>query len=489
LHAQYASKGYDIRYKMLCSSGTPTVTTVALANSNPNFSQLTSELSSKGYNKSNVKYWVYLDGRGGSDFTNVCGGNSNCYFGLGSGYWGGTGDDALSATNPNNGGGIPSFAVLFGIPLTGSWLPAPGFFAHESGHTMGAVQRSAPDSDGGAHCNQTEASSIMCTGDSSKTLHCTSIHYDCLARDYFNPAPTSTNYLASHWNIGSKLNHFLSIKAPVPIAWHGWHRVSPNQLLHSAPAVASWGTGRYDLFECVDGSVYHLYYQSGWSSSWESLGGSCVGDPAAVSWGSNRIDVFTRGADNTLQHKWWNGSWSGWQSLGGGVITGSPGVTSTASNRLDVFAVGTSNVAYHMSWNGTAWSPWSSLGGSVQGGFAAVARGTTINIFARGTDNTLKTNGYNGSWVGWSSLGGTLIGSPAADARDSTQINVFAQGTDNQLHTIYYTSSKGWSGWGPMAMPSGTTATSAPGVGDWGSSHIDLYVQGSDNYIWQDSWY
>lgn len=44
---------------------------------------------------------------------------------------------------------------------------------------------------------------------------------------------------------------------------------------------------------------------------WKSLGGVLTSDPAAVSWGNNRIDVFARGIDNALWHTWWDGhSWA-----------------------------------------------------------------------------------------------------------------------------------------------------------------------------------
>jgi hypothetical protein len=45
-----------------------------------------------------------------------------------------------------------------------------------------------------------------------------------------------------------------------------------------------------------------------------------VGRPEAVSWGSNRIDVFAVGVDGALWHKWWDGQrWGGFESLGGRV--------------------------------------------------------------------------------------------------------------------------------------------------------------------------
>jgi 3D (Asp-Asp-Asp) domain-containing protein len=70
----------------------------------------------------------------------------------------------------------------------------------------------------------------------------------------------------------------------------------------------------------------------------------------AVSWGSNRIDIFVKGTDNALWHKWWDGSrWGGWESLGG-VLTSAPGAVSWGSNRIDVFARGTDNALWHKWW-------------------------------------------------------------------------------------------------------------------------------------------
>src|SRR5262245_13368926 len=71
-----------------------------------------------------------------------------------------------------------------------------------------------------------------------------------------------------------------------------------------------------------------------------------VSDPAAVSWGPGRIDVFVRGSDNALWHKWFENQWSGWESLGGS-ITSAPDVASWGAGRLDVFARGSDNSMMH----------------------------------------------------------------------------------------------------------------------------------------------
>ena len=52
------------------------------------------------------------------------------------------------------------------------------------------------------------------------------------------------------------------------------------------------------------------------------MGGVCVGEVEAVSWGPNRLDLFVTGTDSALYHKWWNGSsWgpslTGYERMGG----------------------------------------------------------------------------------------------------------------------------------------------------------------------------
>jgi hypothetical protein len=78
----------------------------------------------------------------------------------------------------------------------------------------------------------------------------------------------------------------------------------------SSPTVASWGTGRLDVFaRGDDNTLWHKYFEGGWSN-WHSEGGVRIGsNPAAISWGPNRIDVFAREwTGDGLLHAWWNGS-------------------------------------------------------------------------------------------------------------------------------------------------------------------------------------
>ena len=137
----------------------------------------------------------------------------------------------------------------------------------------------------------------------------------------------------------------------------------------------------------TDNALWHRWFDGNWSG-WESLGGVLMSDPAAVSWGPNRIDVFVRGTDNALWHRWFDGDWSGWESLGG-VLTSGPAVASWGSNRLDVFVRGTDNALWHRWFDGN-WSGWESLGGVLMSDPAAVSWGPNrIDVFVRGTGNAL----------------------------------------------------------------------------------------------------
>jgi hypothetical protein len=71
--------------------------------------------------------------------------------------------------------------------------------------------------------------------------------------------------------------------------------------------------------------------------------------PAVASWGRNRVDVFVRGTDEGTWHKWWDGQWRDWRGRGG-RLTSAPAAVSWGFGRLDVFVRGTDNAMWHI-WN------------------------------------------------------------------------------------------------------------------------------------------
>ncbi|MDX1611394.1 MAG: hypothetical protein R3185_03430, partial [Candidatus Thermoplasmatota archaeon] len=151
------------------------------------------DLVAMGYDHPQVKYWIYYDDRGACP----CGGIGWMFH-----------DDRPDPTNLHNGYQA-LHAITFGYDSVRIML-------HELGHTMGAVQNSAPHSTGGLHC--TDGRDIMCYNDGGPhggaytTSACATMVFDCGKDDYFHARPAPGSYLSTHWNLGHAWNRFLVIQ-------------------------------------------------------------------------------------------------------------------------------------------------------------------------------------------------------------------------------------------------------------------------------------
>lgn len=152
-----------------------------------NVDTITNALRARGYNRTDRKYLFWYE-------------NSGCGVAFGSG-----GDDRPGADNPYNAG--PHYAALG----TSCWSWAAS--AHELLHTLGAVQRSAPNASAYGHCWDDE--DIMCYDDGGipnppggLVKVCSGApenQIDCGGDDYFNVNPPAGSYLATHWNVADSL--------------------------------------------------------------------------------------------------------------------------------------------------------------------------------------------------------------------------------------------------------------------------------------------
>ncbi len=146
------------------------------------------ELRARGLASPDRKYLVFVDAAVG-----ICG--------LGEVF----GDDRPGAHNANNGG-----RAMYSRVDTRCW---PHAVTHELLHTLGAVQDSAPHSNGAGHC--TDERDVMCYVDGTGTatsLLCPAAsehQVDCGHDDYFDPAPSAGSYLATKWNTAS--SRFLQV--------------------------------------------------------------------------------------------------------------------------------------------------------------------------------------------------------------------------------------------------------------------------------------
>lgn len=147
-----------------------------------NFGTMISELTNRGYNRSDRKYLVWFD----SD-PNI---STSC--GLGT-----IANDDQPGTNNANNQQVGYARVDYVC-----WDFSE---SHELMHTLGGVQLSAPHSSGHWHC--TDENDQMCYPDGAgvvMTYPCAdqahSDMFDCGHDDYFDTAPGAGSYLADHWN-------------------------------------------------------------------------------------------------------------------------------------------------------------------------------------------------------------------------------------------------------------------------------------------------
>ncbi|MGB0651980.1 MAG: hypothetical protein ACPGQL_02170 [Thermoplasmatota archaeon] len=155
------------------------------------FNSIASDLRDMGFGDAGARHWIFYDDRGACS----CGGMGNLIL-----------DDTPTPANLNNGFLFTAYAITFGYDSARIML-------HELGHNMGAVQMSAPHTTGAGHC--TDGRDIMCYRDGGPQSHrytnnrCGQQVWDCGHDDYFDASPDPDEYLASHWNLGSRFNRFI----------------------------------------------------------------------------------------------------------------------------------------------------------------------------------------------------------------------------------------------------------------------------------------
>lgn len=120
-------------------------------------------------------------------------------------------------------------------------------------------------------------------------------------------------------------------------AWSEWTALG-GLPIYSSPSVVSTDGKMFNLV--ARGESSQVLWRNA-VGDWEELGQSIQDAPALASWGPDRMDVFARGMDNSLLHSTWtpSTSWSDWENLGGPIYS-SPAAVSWGPGRIDVFARG-----------------------------------------------------------------------------------------------------------------------------------------------------
>lgn len=267
--ASLASGNITADYKVLCDAQGQIAVGQFTNSGTSSFTSILNAAKAAGYNKTNVDYTIYYDGAGPSG---TCG--------IGSMYW----DERLTESNYNNNGG--GYAVSY----SGCWEMIP---MHENGHNQGAVQYYAPNATGdGGHCQDEQ--DVMCYADGGNRFtgllqRCNDeLKFDCGNDDYFDSAPEAGEYLATHWNIGSPLNRFITFGSsggtpPPPPP-------PPTDPDASAPTLSN-GVLRSDF----SGAQYTWkYYKISVPSGKTSLKVVLDGPPCSTSTCNPNLNLYTR---------------------------------------------------------------------------------------------------------------------------------------------------------------------------------------------------
>lgn len=253
------------------------------------------------------------------------------------------------------------------------------------------------------------------------------------------------------------------------MAWRGWWRVGGPAA--SAPAVASWGPGRLDIFAAgFEGGVWHRWWEGGWHG-WEWLGGALApGSEIAAAAGSDgRLDVLVRGVDDGLWHRREEaGGWSAWERLVC-CLTSSPAVAARGAGTLDVFVQRFGRGLWHGRLETDRWTS-EDVGERLPGRLepAVVSWGPgRLDVLVRAGDDRLWhrwQEGAQGAWSAWEELGCCMSSAPSAATWGPGHLDVFARGFDDQL--LHRRFSGSWRDWEAV----GVGLTSAPAATVWAAA-------------------
>ena len=281
-----------------------------------------------------------------------------------------------------------------------------------------------------------------------------------------------------------------SLSTPIILADYGWQAAwaDVGSPFGAAPALASWGPGRVDLFmKNADQLIQKTRTTSaGWMPAGDHywyIASGLASDPSAVGWKGKNLDVVFRASGNNVIHVYWNGSGSWIAEDLQGAIDGKPTISvAPDGTRMDVFArVG--NKIWHRGWAGfiNSWGNWENLNLTTDSDPVAVSWGRGhVDLFYRATNGETRRYTWNGPnaawtltlanqpWVTQPSLGGFAKGPPAVASQGAGGLDVLVQGGDDGIYRNRLGASGSFSGW--TRIPSCTYGS--PAVAESDTLHV-----------------
>ena len=310
--------------------------------------------------------------------------------------------------------------------------------------------------------------------------------------------------------------------------WHGWWRIGDIAVDPGSPvSVVSRSADKLDVFVTgSDGGIYTAAWEPGFTDGWHGWSriGDLAADPesyiAAVSRGTDKLDIFVVGPDGKVQANGWEPKfpcgWKGWQNvLDTSFKPGSYlGAISRSSDWLDVFAASVDSSVYTAAWNpaftceacgdqGPALDHLNAGPSAKRFQYAprfaknvAIARhvdgSARTEVFVIDSDNDLVvTRSRNGNSVAdgfsaFSSLGS--ITSPrqiAAFIQTNAKPQVVVTSEAGKLYTRAVSkSSDSWNGWTTIDLPAGVTEALDVDAAYDSEGNNQIFVVGDDGNLY-----
>ena len=310
--------------------------------------------------------------------------------------------------------------------------------------------------------------------------------------------------------------------------WHGWWRIGDITVDPGSPvSVVSRSADKLDVFVTgSDGGIYTAAWEPGFTDGWHGWSriGDLAADPesyiAAVSRGTDKLDIFVVGPDGKVQANGWEPKfpcgWKGWQNvLDASFKPGSClGAISRSSDWLDVFAASVDSNVYTAAWNpaftceacgdqGPALDHLNAGPSAKRFQYAprfaknvAIARhvdgSARTEVFVIDSDNDLVvTRSRNGNSVAdgfsaFSSLGS--ITSPrqiAAFIQTNAKPQVVVTSEAGKLYTRAVSkSSDSWNGWTTIDLPAGVTEALDVDAAYDSEGNNQIFVVGDDGNLY-----
>ncbi len=168
---------------------------------------------------------------------------------------------------------------------------------------------------------------------------------------------------------------------------------------------------------------------------------------------------------------------------GGNILSGGDmyPLVSSSINTM-VFARGADNSVMYQRWNGSAWSGWQNLGCCFVSNITATSSGSNISIFARSGGGSIYTMKWNGNaWGSWQNIG-CCFASDVGATSSGSNISIFVRSPANSVYTVKWNGSA-WGSWQNLAccFVSNVGATSS-------GSNISIFARSAANSIYTLRW-